>query len=143
MSNGMSAGLNNYRNRKVVFKGVVENADGTYTPNKKAVILDQTTYTNYVSNVSSNFIEDGSYLRLSYVTLAYDFSNLMRRLGSANPVKGLKVSLTGRNLFLLTKYTGADPQVMPSASNGTGSMGIDNYSVPSLRSFNLNVNVSF
>lgn len=143
MSNGMSAGLNNYRNRKVVFKGVVENADGTYTPNNKAVILDQTTYTNYVSNVSSNFIEDGSYLRLSYVTLAYDFSNLMRRLGSANPVKGLKVSLTGRNLFLLTKYTGADPQVMPSASNGTGSMGIDNYSVPSLRSFNLNVNVSF
>lgn len=32
---------------------------------------------------------------------------------------------------------------MPSASNGTGSMGIDNYSVPSLRSFNFNVNVTF
>ena len=106
-------------------------------------ILDQTTFNNYIYNVSSNFIEDGSYLRMSYVTLAYDFSNLMKRLGSSNPIKGLKCSLTGRNLFLLTKYTGADPQVMPSASNGTGSMGIDNYSVPSLRSFNFNVNVTF
>lgn len=142
-SNGQNALLVPYRNRKVVFKGVVDNGDGTYTPNTTPVILDQTTFNNYIYNVSSNFIEDGSYLRMSYVTLAYDFSNLMKRLGSSNPIKGLKCSLTGRNLFLLTKYTGADPQVMPSASNGTGSMGIDNYSVPSLRSFNFNVNVTF
>lgn len=142
-SNGQNALLVPYRNRKVVFKGVVDNGDGSYRPNTTPVILDQTTFNNYIYNVSSNFIEDGSYLRMSYVTLAYDFSNLMKRLGSSNPIKGLKCSLTGRNLFLLTKYTGADPQVMPSASNGTGSMGIDNYSVPSLRSFNFNVNVTF
>ena len=142
-SNGQNALLVPYRNRKVVFKGVVDNGDGTYRPNTTPVILDQTTFNNYIYNVSSNFIEDGSYLRMSYVTLAYDFSNLMKRLGSSNPIKGLNCSLTGRNLFLLTKYTGADPQVMPSASNGTGSMGIDNYSVPSLRSFNFNVNVTF
>ena len=143
MSNGRSAGLLNYRNHKVVFKGVVENPDGTYSPNRTPVILDQTTFNNYIYNVSSNFVEDGSYIRLSYVTLAYDFSDLLKRLGSSNPVKGIKCSLTGRNLFLLTKYTGVDPQVMPSASNGTGSMGIDNYSVPTLRSFNFNVNISF
>lgn len=142
-SNGQNALLVPYRNRKVVFKGVVDNGDGTYSPNTTPVILDQTTFNNYIYGVSSNFIEDGSYLRMSYVTLAYDFTNLMKRLGSANPIKGLKCSLTGRNLFLLTKYTGADPQVMPAASNGTGSMGIDNYSVPSLRSFNFNVNVTF
>lgn len=142
-SNGMAANLTNYRNRKVVFKGVVDNGDGTYTPNNTPVILDQTTYNNYIGNVSSNFIEDGSYLRLSYVTLAYDFGNLMRRLGSSNPVKGLKLSVTGRNLFLLTKYTGVDPQVMPGASNGTGGMGVDNYSVPTMRSFNFSLNMSF
>lgn len=142
-SNGMAKNLVNYRNRKVVFKGVVDNGDGTYSPNETPVILDQTTFNNYIYNVSSNFIEDGSYLRLSYVTLAYDFANLMKRLGSRNPVKGLKVSFTGRNLFLATKYSGVDPQVMPGASNGTGGMGVDNYSVPTLRSFNFNVNVSF
>jgi tonB-linked outer membrane protein, susC/ragA family len=143
VSNGMDARLAKYRNHKVVFNGVVDNGDGTYSKNTTPVILDQQTVNNYVYNVSSNFIEDGSYVRLSYVTLAYDFSDLMKRLGSKNPVKGLKCSLTGRNLFLLTKYSGADPQVMPSAANGTGAMGIDNYSVPSLRSFNFNLNVTF
>lgn len=143
VSNGMDARLAKYRNHKVVFNGVVDNGDGTYSKNTTPVILDQQTVNNYVYNVSSNFIEDGSYIRLSYVTLAYDFSDLMKRLGSKNPVKGLKCSLTGRNLFLLTKYSGADPQVMPSAANGTGAMGIDNYSVPSLRSFNFNLNVTF
>lgn len=142
-SNGQSAQLAKYRNHKVIFNGVVDNGDGTYSPNTTAVILDQSTINNYVYSVSSNFIEDGSYIRLSYVTLAYDFGNLMRRLGSHNPVKGLKLSVTGRNLFLLTKYSGADPQVMPGAVNGTGAMGIDNYSVPSMRSFNINLNVTF
>ena len=143
VSNGMDARLAKYRNHKVVFNGVVDNGDGTYSKNTTPVILDQQTVNNYVYNVSSNFIEDGSYVRLSYVTVAYDFSDLMKRLGSKNPVKGLKCSVTGRNLFLLTKYSGADPQVMPSAANGTGAMGIDNYSVPSLRSFNFNLNVTF
>ncbi|MDO5395965.1 MAG: SusC/RagA family TonB-linked outer membrane protein [Bacteroidales bacterium] len=142
-SNGQAKGLVPYRNHKVVFKGVVENGDGTYSQNTTPVILDQTTFNNYIYGVSSNFIENGSYLRLSYVTLAYDFTRLMGKLGSSNPIKGLKCSLTGRNLFLCTKYTGADPQVMPSAANGTGAMGIDNYSVPSMRSFNFNVNVTF
>lgn len=142
-SNGMSSQLAKYRNHKVIFNGVVDNGDGTYSPNTTPVILDQSTVNNYVYSVSSNFIEDGSYLRLSYVTVAYDFGNIMRRLGSRNPVKGLKLSFTGRNLFLLTKYSGADPQVMPAATGGTGAMGIDNYSVPSMRSYNINLNVTF
>ncbi len=142
-SNGQSWYLAKYRNHKAVFNGVVDNGDGTYSKNTTPVIIDQTFVNNYFYAVASNFIEDGSYLRLSYVTVAYDFGKLLKKLGSSNPIKGLKCSLTGRNLFLLTKYTGADPQVMPSASNGTGSMGIDNFSVPSLRSFNFNVNLTF
>jgi len=143
LSNGMDARSAKYRNHKVIFNGVVENPDGTYSPNTTPVILDQSTISNYIHSVSSNFIEDGSYIRLSYVTVGYDFSNLMRRLGSRNPVKGLKLSFTGRNLFLATRYSGADPQVMPAATGGTGAMGIDNYSVPSMRSYNINLNVSF
>ncbi len=142
-SNGMDERLARYRNHKVIFKGVVDNGDGTYSPNTTPVILDQSTISNYIFTVSSNFIEDGSYLRMSHVTLAYDFSNLMRRLGSRNPIKGMKLSFTGRNLFLITRYSGADPQVMPAATGGTGAMGIDNYSVPSMRSYNINLNVTF
>lgn len=143
MSNGMSNYIAKYRNHKILFKGVVEQADGTYVPNTNTVILDQQTFNNYIYNAGSNFIEDGSYIRLSYVTVGYDFSNLLKKLGSSNPIKGLRCSLTGRNLFLLTKYSGCDPQVMPGAVSGTGAMGIDQYSVPALRSFNFNVNVTF
>lgn len=143
LSNGMDARSAKYRNHKIIFKGVVEQPDGTYVPNTTPVILDSSVMNNYIFAVSKNFVEDGSYLRLSYVTLAYDFGNMMRKLGSRNPVKGLKLSFTARNLFLLTKYSGVDPQVMPEASNGAGAMGIDNYSVPSLRSYNINLNVSF
>lgn len=143
LSNGMSAAWEKYRNREVIFNGVVANGDGTYRPNTTPIILDSYNYGTYYGSVPTNFIEDGSYIRLSYVTVGYDFSNLMKKLGSNNPIKGLRCSLTGRNLFLLTKYTGVDPQVMPSAANGPGTMGIDNESVPSLRSFNFNVNVTF
>ena len=142
IGNGMSGYLEKYRNREVIVKGVVANGDGTYRPNTTPVIFDSQFYSNYYT-VPSNFIEDGSYIRLSYVTLAYDFGKLMKKLGSKNPIKGLRASLTGRNLFLLTKYTGADPQVMPSAEGGSGAMGIDNFSVPATRSFNFNVNLTF
>ena len=143
ISNGQSHFWEKYRNRKVVFDGVVANGDGTYRPNTTPVILDSQTSSVYFHGVTSNFIEDGSYIRLSYVTLSYDFGKLMKKLGAGNPIKGLRASLTGRNLLLLTKYTGADPQIMSGATSGIGTMGIDNYSIPSTRNFNLNVNVTF
>ena len=141
ISNGQHHLLDKYRNREVVFKGVVENADGTYSPNTTPIILDQTFINTYFYPVSSNFIEDGSYIRLSYVTVGYDLSKL---LVSNCPVKGLNVTLTGRNLFLLTKYSGSDPQVTESGSSyGSGSGGFDRYGVPKTRSFNISVKATF
>ena len=141
ISNGQHHLLDKYRNREVVFKGVVQNADGTYSPNTTPIILDQTFINTYFYPVSSNFIEDGSYIRLSYVTVGYDLSKL---LVSKCPVKGLNVTLTGRNLFLLTKYSGSDPQVTESGSSyGSGSGGFDRYGVPKTRSFNISVKATF
>lgn len=141
ISNGQHHLLDKYRNREVVFKGVVANGDGTYSPNTTPIILDQTFINTYFYPVSSNFIEDGSYIRLSYVTLGYDLSKLLAR---GCPVKGLNVTLTGRNLFLLTKYSGSDPQVTESGSAyGSGSGGFDRYGVPKTRSFNLSVKATF
>ncbi len=141
ISNGQHHLLDKYRNREVVFKGVVANGDGTYSPNTTPIILDQTFINTYFYPVSSNFIEDGSYIRLSYVTLGYDLSKL---LAHNCPVKGLNVTLTGRNLFLLTKYSGSDPQVTESGSAyGSGSGGFDRYGVPKTRSFNLSVKATF
>ena len=96
---------------------------------------------NYFTSVSSNFIEDGSYIRLSYVTLGYDFTPYIAK---SSVIKDLKLTFTGRNLFLLTKYSGSDPQINVSpTSGGSGGAGIDNFSVPNTRSFNFNVNITF
>ncbi len=146
ISNGQHHLYDKYRNREVVWNGVVAtgvdgNGNTIYEPNKTAIILDQTNINKYLYTVSSNFIEDGSYIRLSYVTVGYDLKNL---LSKNCPVKGLNVSLTGRNLFLLTKYSGSDPQVQESGSSyGSGTGGFDRYGVPNTRSFNLSVKATF
>ncbi len=143
ITNGMNHLYDKYRNREIVFKGVqaVTGADGTttYVPNTTPVVLDQ-NFINTYYQVSSNFIEDGSYIRLSYVTLGYDFTPHFKKTW---PVKGLTATLTGRNLFLLTKYTGNDPAILASTAGGTGGMGIDNYNIPATRSFNFTLKATF
>ena len=140
ITNGMNHLYDKYRNREIIFKGVVDNGDGTYSPNRTPIILDQNFVATYYSTVSSNFIEDGSYIRLSYVTLGYDFTSLLKR---GCPIKHLSLNCTGRNLFLLTKYSGNDPAILAAVSGGTGGMGIDNYNVPATRSFNFTLKASF
>ncbi|MBO5816544.1 MAG: SusC/RagA family TonB-linked outer membrane protein [Paludibacteraceae bacterium] len=137
--------LEKYRGRQVVFNGVYETTDEAgnvvYLPNTKPITLNQTTITNYFYNVSTNFIEDGTYLRLSYVTLGYDFAKLMK---NQKFFKGLKLNFTCNNVFLLTKYTGTDPVCNASTSaKGTGSAGIDDSPVPSTRSYNISLSASF
>jgi TonB-linked SusC/RagA family outer membrane protein len=140
ISNGQSKMLETYRGRQIVVDGVVEQSDGSYEPNTTPITLDYQTISNYFYAVSSNFVEDGSYVRLSYVTLNYDLSKLVK----GTPFTSLRCSLTGNNLFLLTKYTGADPSLNANTSaGGTGSAGIDNYAVPNTTSFNFGITATF
>lgn len=83
---------------------------------------------------SSYYIEDGSFVRLEYLTLGYDFKL------SNSKIKTLRLSATANNLFIITGYSGIDPEV-----NADGLvLGIDarNY-YPKTRSFSLGVNISF
>lgn len=141
MSNGQSAALENYRGRQVVVDGVVEDGNGGYVQNKVPITLTPTTINSYFTIVDENFIEDGSYLRLSYITLGYDFAKLMK---NQKVLKGMNLSFTANNLFMLTKYTGTDPMCNASTgSGGTGSAGIDYWPIPSIRSYNFSLNVKF
>ena len=146
LSSGNHNILEKYRGRQVVFNGVKEVVDAEgkvvdYAQNTTPITLNQTTITNYFYNVSTNFIEDGSYLRLSYVTLGYDFAKLMN---NQKVLKGLKLNFTCNNVFVLTKYTGSDPVCNASTGQGgTGSAGIDNSPIPSTRSYNISLSASF
>lgn len=141
ISMGQSKMLETYRGKQIVVDGVVKQSDGTYEANTTPITLDYTTITNYFYGVSENFIEDGSYIRLSYVTLVY---SLPKKWLKQTKLTGVKASFTGNNLFLLTKYTGADPTLNANTSaHGTGSAGIDNYAVPSTKGFNFSLTASF
>ncbi len=66
------------------------------------------SFVNEYSYASSFLIEDGSYLRLKNVQLAY---NLNKVLLSKLPVKSLRVYFTAQNLLTFTRYSGYDPEV--------------------------------
>jgi TonB-dependent starch-binding outer membrane protein SusC len=87
---------------------------------------------------SSYWVEDGSFLRVRNVSLGYNFDDAFaQRL----KMKGLRVYVTGQNLFTFTKYPGFDPE---TSSEGSGlSRGGDYLGYPSARTFIAGLNVSF
>jgi iron complex outermembrane receptor protein len=88
---------------------------------------------------SDRFLEDGSYVRLSNVTLGYTL-----RPASISWLSNLRIYVTGNNLLLFTKYSGYDPDVNTDANkDNIASLGIDNTNYPNARSFTFGVNVTF
>lgn len=86
---------------------------------------------------SSRYIEKGDYLKLANATINYNFGNL------GKSIKSLNVFLNGQNLFVITKYTGFDPEVnVNKGISGVPSAGIDYTAYPTARTFNFGVNFS-
>jgi len=84
------------------------------------------------SNPSDFFLENGSYLRLKNLSLGYTIKGL-----SKYKVNNLRIYATGTNLFVLTKYTGFDPEVSGSALG----LGIDRGVYPQPRTFIIGASV--
>jgi iron complex outermembrane receptor protein len=94
------------------------------------------------SSVSTRYLEDGSFLRLNNVSLGYNFNT--EAIGLGKWLKDLRLSLTGQNLFVITKYTGFDPEVNQDRSvEGIQSFGIDLDGYPKARTFVLGLNATF
>ncbi|MFC3563212.1 SusC/RagA family TonB-linked outer membrane protein [Pedobacter jamesrossensis] len=86
---------------------------------------------------SSRYIEKGDYVKLANATLNYNFGNI----GKA--IKSLNVYVNGQNLFVITNYTGFDPEVnVNKGVSGVPSAGIDYTAYPTARTFNFGVNFS-
>ena len=102
------------------------------------------TYPRIINGYSFNqrnsdmLLQDGSFIRLRALTLAYNFP---RKSLEKMKMKGLRVYLQGDNLFLLTKYPGWDPEV--SADLDPSKFGVDNLSVPQPRTYTFGVNLTF
>jgi len=84
-------------------------------------------------------VEDGSFLRLSTVTLGY---TLPSSISSKLKMKKLRVYASGNNVFLLTNYTGFDPEVSTRRNTGL-TPGVDYSAYPRSRSIIFGLNVNF
>lgn len=94
------------------------------------------------NTVSTRYLEDGSFLRLNNATLGYNFSPKM--IGLDNVLDNLRLSVTGQNLFLITNYSGYDPEINTGTSVGEiQSFGIDYFSYPRSRTISIGLNVAF
>ncbi len=97
---------------------------------------------NNPTPVTSRYLRDGAYLRLNNASLGYNFNT--KNLGISNWVSAVRLSVTGQNLFVSTKYNGYDPEVnIDRAINGVSSYGIDFLSYPKARSVIFALNFSF
>ena len=93
----------------------------------------------YTSKYASNlWLEDGSFVRLENVTAGYNFAFKDRFIES------IRLSLTGNNLFLITHYSGIDPEINLSGSGDVNDyFGGDRGIYPRTRSISFGVNVKF
>jgi iron complex outermembrane receptor protein len=92
--------------------------------------------------VSTRYLRNGAYLRMNNMTLGYNFNP--SKLGIGKWVSNLRVFATGQNLFVITDYTGYDPEVNADRNiAGVTSYGIDYLSYPKAKSFIFGLNLSF
>ena len=87
---------------------------------------------------SSRWVEDGSYLRLKTLTLAY---NLPTQALQQYGIRKVQPYLTAQNLWTLTNYKGFDPEVNQGLSGPT--MGIDWGTYPQTKSVIFGLNIEF
>ncbi|WP_082632235.1 SusC/RagA family TonB-linked outer membrane protein [Algoriphagus resistens] len=90
------------------------------------------------ARVSDRFVEDGSYLRLKNVLLAYNFP-LKNSQGKF--LQSLRVYASGQNLLTFTNYSWWDPEV--NSKGADNRMGIDHFSYPIPKSYTIGLNATF
>lgn len=143
MSNGIAYDIGEWRDKEFVFNGVVQQGDGTYVKNTKKVVLDYSYFANKYYQVGSNFVEKVNWARVRYINLGYQLpTSFANKLG----LKGARFELGAQNPFVITNYSGGDPEVNSAGPNAGGSgastMGVDNGSIPLPRTFSLGINIT-
>ncbi|WP_036156632.1 SusC/RagA family TonB-linked outer membrane protein [Maribacter forsetii] len=96
--------------------------------------------------ISSRFVEDGSYIRLKNIAIGYNVpSDITEKLGLDN----LRIGLSAQNLITITDYSGLDPEVNYFGSGGDNNtsantaQGFDFGNYPTVRTVNMSLNLKF
>lgn len=129
--------VQSYRNHANAFANytteVLNRWHGEGTSNK----IPRVTETNINYLFSDLFVKDGDFLRISNITLGYDFSNLIK----INYLNQFRIYASVQNAFTFTKYNGMDPEIGYGVENG--SSGVDLGYYPHPRTILIGVNIKF
>ncbi|MCY0969950.1 SusC/RagA family TonB-linked outer membrane protein [Chryseobacterium wangxinyae] len=127
-------------NGTFVGAGVVQNADGSFSTNTKAVAL-HTYYGDYYrrANIETNSF-DASFIKLREATITYDFpKDIVKNLKMSN----LSLSLYGRNLMMLTKnFPLFDPEAA-TLNDSSITPGVEVGQLPTARTVGIQLNAKF
>jgi TonB-linked SusC/RagA family outer membrane protein len=143
-----------------IFNGVRVETEGLYdTRNQSTATLNRWRKTGDVtdipgisfvgstdnSQISSRYVEDGSYLRFKTITLSY---RIKQSWLDQIHISNASVYISGQNLITITNYSGFDPEVSSygGSSNTTDnrnvSLGVDYGAYPQAKVFLFGVNIS-
>jgi TonB-linked SusC/RagA family outer membrane protein len=124
----------------IVGTGVKEvyDAEGnvSYVANDVVVTAEEYNHAAFVNSIPAGSVFDATYVKLREIRLGYTFKNL-----ADFPIKGINISVVGRNLALLYSTI---PHVDPETSFTSGNVqGFEFGQLPSARSFGFNINLKF
>ena len=92
-----------------------------------------------IGAVSTRFLEKGDFIRLQNLNINYSVP-----VSKNKSIKSFNISLSGQNLFLITSYTGLDPEVnVDKTREGIPSRGFDYTAYPKARTITLGINIGF
>lgn len=106
---------------------------------KKTLTYYKTFYD--VNEFNAFWVEDGSYLKVREVALSYTITASALTGVMKGYIKGIKLSILGKNLYTLTKYSGYDPEV--ATTDGTQYFSYDFMGYPNYRSFAGSIELKF
>jgi len=87
---------------------------------------------------STRFLEKGNFIKCQNARISYTIGNVSKY------IKNASIAVTGQNLFVITDYTGFDPEVNVDKNiGGIPSTGIEYIPFPSARRFQISINFSF
>jgi TonB-linked SusC/RagA family outer membrane protein len=138
LQNGPKASAGIFNTNKNYYRSVLNgwSEDNKNTDLPRNVFGDP----NQNARTSDYFIEDGSFLKLKNVQVAY-YVNPAK--WTKQQVNQIKLYAGVSNLFVLTKYDGPDPENGTSTGSGLLAGGFDSGIYPSTRTFNFGFNIIF
>lgn len=98
-------------------------------------------YSNGSALPISDWVEKGDFIRLKNISIGYSF-NTDGWLKSAG-ISKLRLYAQAQNLFVITGYSGLDPEVISQTGNSTLAGGTDHNTAPQARTFTFGAQISF